>query len=192
MTDKKKPNTDHLLEGISDTKKAALKAALENAILGSENGSLKLEKEPAAFLRLVQVADFASKECSGLLVDAVRQAIRAGNSWAAIGATLGTSRQAAQQRFGGPRQPGESDMHGTRRVITGATAFSEMKMLEIEGAAGNLLVDFGALYLIVEESDRPWQHLRVFGRLRMTQLVSDGWTFVGAWFPFHYYKRPVD
>ncbi len=189
--DHKKPSSDHLPERMSENEKAALKAALEDAILGPENGTLKLEQEPAAFLRLVQVADFASRECSGLLVDAVRQAIRAGNSWAAIGDTLGTSRQAAQQRFGGPRQPGESETQGTRRVITGATAFNEMKMLEIEGAAGNHLVDFGALYLIVEESDRPWQHLRVFGRYHMARLVSEGWIFVGAWFPFHYFKRPV-
>ncbi|MDZ5662443.1 hypothetical protein SFC79_11775 [Nocardioides sp. S-58] len=39
------------------------------------------------------------------LADAVRRAQAAGHSWAAVGAVLGTSRQAAFKRFGTPRDP---------------------------------------------------------------------------------------
>jgi hypothetical protein len=39
------------------------------------------------------------------LADAVRRARAAGQSWAAIGAALGTSRQGAFKRFGSPRDP---------------------------------------------------------------------------------------
>ncbi|GAA5118107.1 hypothetical protein GCM10023339_30130 [Alloalcanivorax gelatiniphagus] len=39
------------------------------------------------------------------LADAVRRAHAAGHSWAAVGAVLGTSRQAAFKRFGAPRDP---------------------------------------------------------------------------------------
>ncbi len=189
MIDRKTP-VDDLPEQLSETERAELRVALEQAILGAAGSSPGLEQESAAYLRLVQRTDLASRECSALLVDAVRQATRAGNSWAAVGAVLGISRQAAQQRFGAPRASAQMEIPGKRRVITGATAFNEMKMLEIEGAAGNHLVDFGPLYLIVEESDHPWQHLRHFGWQQQARLVAEGWTLVGAWFPFRYYKRP--
>ena len=39
------------------------------------------------------------------LADAARHAQAAGHSWAAVGAVLGTSRQAAFKRFGSPRDP---------------------------------------------------------------------------------------
>ena len=101
-------------------------------------------------LALVAGADVAAREGDRLLREAVANARRAGHSWDAVGRVLGVSRQAAQQRFAAPSAgaAGTADARGTepaRRVLTGVTAFTEMGVLEVEGAPGWHLVDFGPL-----------------------------------------------
>jgi hypothetical protein len=135
-------------------------------------------------LRLVASAETAARETDRLLREAVAGARHAGHSWDAIGGVLGVSRQAAQQRFRSAA-PGE-DSEG-RRVIKGVHALNEIEILEREGAAGNHLVDFGPLYLVVEPSERRWEHKRVVGG----RVPEGDWEFVGRWFPFRYYKRPA-
>lgn len=54
----------------------------------------------AAPLRSVAVAAQVSRDADDALAVAVANARSAGTSWTAIGAVLGVSRQAAQQRFG--------------------------------------------------------------------------------------------
>jgi hypothetical protein len=57
-------------------------------------------RDAAHFRRIIAArATMAAAEQE--LRDAVRAARRAGDSWAVIGAALDTTRQAAQQRFGG-------------------------------------------------------------------------------------------
>ncbi|MDN4475825.1 hypothetical protein QQX09_08140 [Demequina sp. SYSU T00192] len=54
----------------------------------------------AAHVRAIVDASAGVDEAHGRLVAAVAEAREAGESWTAIGAALGTSRQNAQQRFG--------------------------------------------------------------------------------------------
>ena len=54
----------------------------------------------AAALRVIRDAFLARAEGERLLRDAVVQARRQGHSWAAIGAMVGTSGEAARQRYG--------------------------------------------------------------------------------------------
>ncbi len=54
------------------------------------------------------------------------------------------------------------------------------------------LVDFGALFLVVERSRHQWEHRRLIGTSRARErLEAEGWSLVGSWFPFCYYKRPL-
>lgn len=51
-------------------------------------------------LATIKDAAAAVEDAQDWLVRAVRAAVRAGETWGAVGAALGISRQAAQQRFG--------------------------------------------------------------------------------------------
>lgn len=104
---------------------------------------------------------------------------------------MGITRQAAQQRFSG-QQPAH-DASGATRTLH-ATAGNEMALLKAEGEAGFHLVDFGLYYLQVQASDAKWEHRREIAlniRAKRTALEAQGWTYVGAWLPFHYFKRQV-
>ena len=80
-----------------------------------------------------------------------------------------------------------------RRVLSPLTAFDEMEVLEREGKLGWHVVDFGPFFHVVERSDHPWEHRRVPFAVgpRLRKLEADGWTAVGAWFPWRYLKRPL-
>jgi hypothetical protein len=69
-----------------------LAARFENA----EPGELR----DAMALHVVREAVLARAEAERKLADAVALARRAGHSWAAIGAMVGTSGEAARQRYG--------------------------------------------------------------------------------------------
>ena len=69
-----------------------------------------------------------------------------------------------------------------------------MKLLLADGAAGFHLIDFGLYYLQVAASNDLWEHRREIALhigARRQQLEADGWIYVGAWLPFHYFKRKV-
>jgi hypothetical protein len=138
-------------------------------------------------------------EADRLLHDAVAGARRARHSWEAIGALLGVSRQAAQQRFAAPATAGDHNhdhkqAEPARRVITNVTAFTEMAVLAAEGDRGWHLVDFGPLYLVLERSPHRWVHRRVTlpARAAQRRLEQDGFATVGTWFPFRYFTRETD
>lgn len=123
-------------------------------------------------------------------VDAAR---RTGLSWSEIGDALGISKQAAQQRF---RPVGESEPpkaeDGQKIVRLGATAFNEMRILREEGEKRNELVDTGLLSLIFRPTDTQWEYQRRIGGPAMREEMRNaGWTYVSAWLPFHYFKRPA-
>jgi hypothetical protein len=151
-----------------------------------------LETEPDSYLRLVAAADVAAREADRVLHESVTGARHAGHSWDAVGRVLGVSRQAAQQRF--KTAAGQAPENPARKVLTGMTAFNEMDALAREGRGGYHLVDFGPFYLVVEASERQWEHRRTIAPTRAAQrrLEDDGWQPVGTWFPFRYYARPLD
>jgi len=188
-------NIDINRRTLNDDERNKLRNSIEQAVLNPVflSEEHEHEHESHSFLRLIHSADIAYKECADLLDDAVHQARRINHSWSAIGNVLGISRQAAQQRF----NPNTATTSGFDKMvthrITGAHAFNEMNLLKVEGKAGNHLVGFGPLFLLVEESEQPWEHKRItnFSWQNKENLKDDGWTYVGAWLPFHYYKRPI-
>lgn len=120
-------------------------------------------------------------------IDASR---RAGLSWAEIGALIGISKQAAQQRFGGGRA---GDLEDTDYIVRqGANAFNEVAIMAEEGAIGRELVGTGMFRLIFVQTDRAWEYRRMVGIGPDTEtMAAHGWQLVSSWLPFHYFKRPV-
>ncbi|MBN2085090.1 MAG: hypothetical protein JW748_07670 [Anaerolineales bacterium] len=163
------------------------KAILTHAGLRQENVT-----DSASLLRLVEATSEAVELCEKLQRSAIHQARRMDIPWSEIGAVMGITRQAVQQRFG-PEQASHP-LPKSVRLIPGATGFNEMQILEAEGKAGNHLVDFGPLYLTVMPSNEKWEHRRVLS-LNMAgkraQMEAAGWIYVGSWFPYHYFKRVV-
>ncbi|MGG8409517.1 hypothetical protein ACM614_24430 [Streptomyces sp. 12297] len=193
-------------ELLSPQEIAAIREEIAGAVLGAPEGLAEsLERDPESFLRLVAAARVGAEESSRLLREAIQGARAAGHSWDSVGGVLGVSRQAAQQRFavktpaakagsveGGPDRAEAPDGAPARRVIKPVTAFNEMAELDAAGRGGWHLVDYGPLFLVVEASDRIWEHRRVFGGQRR-RMKAEGWTQVGAGsFPWRYYKRPTD
>jgi hypothetical protein len=186
-----------LAPGLTEADAERVREGVAEAIVGGPDGLRRtLGTDPASFLALVAAARVGAEEADRLLHHAVIGARRAGHSWEAIGTLLGTSRQAAQQRFAARAEPGALAGEATpdRRVLTGVTALTEMGVLEREGARGWHLVDFGPLYLVVERSPRRWAHRRVTlpARAAQRRLERDGFTAIGTWFPFRYFKRELE
>lgn len=182
---------------LSAEDEARIRDGVADAVLsGPESLRSDLEHDPASYLRLVAATRVGAEQASRLLREAIGGARSAGHSWDAVGRVLGVSRQAAQQRFA-PDRPGAaaSTEPGApaRRVLTPLTAFDEMEALRREGREGWHLVDFGPYFHVVEASDQPWEHCRVPFAVgsRLRRLEADGWTAVGAWFPWRYFKRPL-
>ena len=146
------------------------------------------------FLEVITAAHVVAEEAKlGLhrWIDAGR---RAGASWSDIGATLGISRQAAQQRFGSSIDETEAG-GGDIEVRLGANAFNEMRILEEEGRQGRELVGTGALSLYFRQTPSRWEYRRLVGLTAQKDIAGlerEGWRHVSSWFPFHYLKRPVD
>jgi hypothetical protein len=171
------------------TGKSRLRADIERAVLahaGFEEAAGS--KDPDSLLKLVDACSEALEECALLQKDAVHQARRAEVSWAAIGEHLGITRQAAQQRFAPEAERPPTD---SVRRIHGATAFNEMQILAEEARPASISVGFGALYLSVKASRHAWEHRRETALTdgKRARLEAAGWTYVGGWFPFQYFKR---
>ncbi len=179
---------------LNASEREALRSSIGQTILSPKRLRDGLEDDSMAYLQLIQAADIAHQESACLLQDAVHQARRLNHSWQSIGEVLGVSRQAAQQRFKPAMESIELDESRCRR-ISGATAFNEMEMLRIEGKAGYHLVGFGPLFLMVQESEQQWEHIRIVAfagsQSPGQRLTSEGWIYVGAWCFFQYFKRVV-
>lgn len=120
---------------------------------------------------------------------------RAGMSWAEVGDALGISKQAAQQRFRSDPPPGGAQAQDLIEVRLGATAFNELRILRREGLEGNELVGTGGLVLVFRRSDQQWEYVRlmaVSAHSITAKMSRKGWTYVSSWFPFHYFKRPLN
>ncbi|MGW2600706.1 hypothetical protein [Streptomyces klenkii] len=178
---------------LSPEEEARIREAVASAVLGTPEGLAEsLEHDPESYLRLVSATRTGAEETSRMLRKAVQGARAAGHSWDTIGRLLGVSRQAAQQRFAA-KDTAVPKGSPERRVLTMLTAFNEMAALAEAGLERWELVDFGPLYHAVEASDRQWEYRRVpfavAGRGR--RMEADGWTEVGTYFPWSYYKRPL-
>ena len=167
-------------------------AALPLEWIGQEKGKLEGDRKED-YADLISAAHIVSDEArlaQSRWIDAGR---RAGLSWTEIGATLGISKQAAQQRFGAAGDDGEPAA-GEIEVRLGATAFNELRILEEEGRKGRELVGTGALKLYFRQTDQVWEYCRLVAASPMAaarDLPGKGWIPVSSWFLFHYFKRPT-
>ena len=130
-------------------------------------------------------------EAEDVLRDLLRQSVvaarAAGCSWAAIGAELGMSRQAAQQRFGGStgtgtgatRDPGDD----TERWLGPVTAFDELPELELAGRLGWHTVEAGMLCHRMVRTDTQWQHKRAIWPGSLARNEREGWQIGCRAFP---------
>lgn len=168
-----------------------LRESIEASVLNHARIQDVASTTPDESLRLLEACAAAALICEQLQGEAVQHARRADHSWAAIGGLLGISRQAAQQRFSGDKADAGANA-ATRTIV--ATLGNEMQLLKTEGEKGNHLVDFGLYYLQVQASRHVWEHRREIAlniRDKRNKLEAEGWIYVGAMLPFHYFKRQV-
>lgn len=160
---------------VADT---VLADAIAAAILG---GATSLDS--AQHLVLVRRTATAEQVAKNLLRQAVDAARGAGHSWTAIGAELGMSRQAAQQRFGG-HHPGADSSE--ERWLGPVTAFDELPELELAGRMGWHTVGAGILRHRMVRTPTQWEHKRVLWPASPAGLVRDGWQIGCRAFPWIY------
>lgn len=166
-----------------------LAAALDAA---SPDLAARLDTELEAHLELVALARDAHGETATLLRAAVSSARGVGCTWEQVGAVLGMTRQAAQQRFGTRDEvPSEPIGHGERTLtLTPLNAFNEMRVLVRAGRHGWHSIGYGPLFHTVTRSEQQWEHYR--GGFMAGPPPGDGWQRVGSgWGPWTYYARPV-
>lgn len=171
-----------------------LRTAIGSAILDSLPGTAPADAaDPLDLLSATAQAETIGRE---LLADAVRSARGAGCSWAAIGAKLGMSRQAAQQRFGAaPAEPAERETprgDGTagddERWLGPVTVMDEMAELAAAGRLGWRSVEVGWFRHRVRRTDTQWEHRRtVWTGARSAQ--TEGWEVAARAFPWVYLVR---
>lgn len=167
-----------------------LRARLAEAILDQD--SLPSPEEPDSQLVLVARVRDAEAEVRVLLQQSVSSARSAGQSWGAIGETLGLSRQAVQQRFGkdvGPEAPEEGER--PRRWLGPVTAFDELHELELAGRLGWRTVGAKMFYHLVEQTPTQWEHRRALWSGPTKRLEKDGWTVAVLAFPWVYLVRDL-
>jgi hypothetical protein len=165
-------------------------------VLAEAIGKLGVAAEPQSvpdYLVIIKVASDVELQARSLLNEAVTSARSAGATWAAIGSTLGMSKQAAQKRFAGRPPPSASELDGDERILGPVTVFEEMAELALAGRHGWHSVELGPSFHRVVRSGTQWEHVRVSaltGRARSMQ--GDGWQVIGSEFPYTYLKRNLD
>ncbi|MCR2801378.1 hypothetical protein QNO21_08675 [Microbacterium sp. zg-Y818] len=143
-------------------------------------------------LALIAASARAEREVREILQRSVAAARGGGASWALIGAELGMSRQAAQQRFGGPTEAGAAlgpDAVGAERWLGPVTAFDEMTELDAAGRAGWRTVEVGMLSHRMVRTDTQWEPRRIFWRASPAAEERDGWQVACRAFPWIYLVR---
>ncbi|WP_219924529.1 hypothetical protein [Nocardioides campestrisoli] len=178
-TPEQAPEQDRLAEALGA-------AILEGLETGDEQDHLAIVRRTAQ----------AESEVRALLRQAVSAARGAGHSWATLGAELGMSRQAAQQRFGadpepapvgGPAADGKDEPE--ERWLGPITAFDEMAELELAGRLGWRTVGAAMFKHRVRRTPTQWEHRRVVWTGRSSRLERDGWEVAFLAFPWVYLVR---
>jgi hypothetical protein len=150
--------------------------------------------DPEVLLNLVRVVSAVSDDAARSLRDSVTAARSAGVSWDAIGSVLGTSRQAAQQRFAEPKGATSRTADSTRRAIIGVNLFTELDILESEGLDRWLLTNAVAGSLEFERTAEPVAYRRLRSLRKQTIIDhqrAEGWSYCCSYAVFHYFSQPV-
>ena len=166
----------------------SLAEALGRAILVAEFEEAPWDSQAGSELDLVRRTAAADEIVAGLLRQAVASARAGGHSWAAIGAALGMSRQAVQQRFGSGDAPGTAD-GAEERWLGPVTAFDEMGELELAGRLGWHTVGAGMLRHRMVRTPTQWEHRRVVWTSSLRKHEQQGWQVGCRAFPWVYLVR---
>ena len=177
---------------VAERRSPELAEALGTAILAGLDGG-----EGQDHLEIVRRAAAAETEVSDLLRQSVAAARADGHSWAALGAELGMSRQAAQQRFGDRGGAGDSPPDdGEERWLGPVTAFDEMAELALAGRQGWRTVGAGMLKHRVRRTPTQWEHQRIVWTGPLRRREAEGWEVAFRAFPWVYLvrdtRRPAD
>lgn len=144
---------------------------------------------PEQLLASVAVFQDLVRTSTELQGQAVRAAHDAGVSWSRIGAVLGTTRQAVQQRFD-PTYTAREDHVGTTRILGPVTRTEELNHLAEAGRQGwRLIGSFHGEHLL-ERNDYAWDIMRVsVFSPRALPSRDDGWHVATTRFPDCFYIR---
>ncbi|ANJ26671.1 hypothetical protein [Agromyces aureus] len=167
---------------MSDLADAISRAVLDDAGVGAAE-TLSLD----AHRSLIAASARADAEVRGILQRSVEAARAGGASWSVIGAELGMTRQAAQQRFGSVEAP----RGAAERWLGPVTAFDEMVELEAAGRAGWRTVEAGMLAHRMVYTGTQWEHRRVLWRSAPVADGADGWQVGCRAFPWIYLVRDL-
>lgn len=161
--------------------------AISGAVLAEADIGPYETLDHAAHRALISAAARAESEARDILRRAVEAARNGGASWAVIGAELGMSRQAAQQRFGAAETPAGP----AERWLGPVTAFDEMAELDAAGRAGWRTVEAGMLAHRMIYTGTQWEHRRVLWRSSLTADEAMGWQVGCRAFPWIYLVRDL-
>lgn len=142
-------------------------------------------------LAIVARAATADRVVTDLLRHSVAAARSGGHSWAAIGAALGLTRQAVQQRFGDAIEPASAPDDAETRVLGPVTAFDEMEELYLAGRFGWHTIGAGMLTHTMVRTDTQWEHRRVVQRRSASHYERNGWQIGCRAFPWLYLIRDL-
>ncbi|MFD1717472.1 hypothetical protein [Georgenia deserti] len=179
----------------------AVREALRTVIAESRPEAVRRQEhgDAVASEELVEFTNVLAEESSALLREAVAGARRQRVSWSRIGARLGMTRQAAQQRFGlGPDSASgavaTSPDEGEVWRLSPVTAFDEMDELARYGRQGWHSIGYGPFFHDLVKDTVQWEHRRVTALgPRRARMEADGWHVVGdGWFPWTYYARRTE
>lgn len=180
------------MSGVSDLPpdvgRLGMAEAVGSAILSTLDDR-SVEPDQDQHLQIIRRTSEAEHVVRDLLRQAVAAGRSGGHSWAAIGAELGMSRQAVQQRFGDKTSPYETDSE--QRWLGPVTAFDEMGELSLAGQLGWRLVEVGLLRLRVARTETQWEHKRVVWGGAVQRHEHDGWEVAVRAFPLVYLVRPT-
>jgi hypothetical protein len=191
---------ENITEWTREFAKSGVRDSLAQIVDESTPGiTNRLGSDPNAFAELIAVTHLVAEEAEALLRETVLSARNAGLNWEQIGAIVGASRQAAQQRFTtGPgagrltsaeRDPDGLPPIGTRVTISHTfTATDEIKMLNRAGAYGWHAVAFTTETWTFEFDNRQWHHAVTYGK----EPNGGGWERIGRWALSVFWARPTD
>jgi hypothetical protein len=166
-----------------------LSDAVGRAVIGAAGLETKENLDLDDHLALIHASARAEDETRVILGRAVAAARSGGASWALIGAELGMSRQAAQQRFGA--SGGIDAVGDSERWLGPVTAFDEMAELAIAGRSGWRTVEAGMLAHRMLRTDTQWEHRRILWRASLATERADGWEIGCRAFPWIYLVRDL-
>ena len=147
------------------------------------------EIDAEGHVRVIAAGAAAERAARAILHRSVVAARAGGASWSRIGAELGMTRQAAQQRFGA--EPSAETMSPEERWLGPVTAFDELPELAAAGRQGWRTVGAGMLTHRMRRTDTQWEHRRILWRVSLEREHQEGWEVGCRAFPWIYLVRDL-